>query len=529
MLFRALGTVSVETDQGLVPLGGRRSRRLLAALLVHAGRAVPVDELIDRVWLDEPPRTAAKTLQTHILNLRQRLGADRILTHPSGYAVRVGVDEYDVPMFEAAVERGRTAVAEGDWETARICLRDALSLWRGEPFADLAIAVPLKSRLIELRGYAVVDLARAEISLEDTREAVSRLRSELVTFPLREELWATLMLALHRSGRSGEALEAFADARSILREELGADPGEELRAMHATLLAEEPGPATGTIGEAETEERSRVRYAASGGGLVSYQVLGDGDQVLLLIPDWFNAFTALRDHPAPRQLIDRLASGRRVLLFDTIGMGRSDLLRGGEEPSIESWVRDALAVLDEVRVDRCSVLASSVGAAVAIRLAAENPRRIERLVLHNPVVRTSDTPLALVGYDEVLRLFQDKWATGAALPSAAPSRVNDDEFNAWFGRFMATSVSAERLPSLLTHLVFELDVMADAPRVRCPILITARRENVILGPDSIAILREHLPSAELRSLQGGDHLWFIDDPGDLAAAVEDFFAPLNHA
>lgn len=524
MLFRALGATSVEPDQGVVALVGTRARRLLAALLLHAPDPVAVDELVDQVWPAAPPRTAPKTLQTYVGSLRRQLGAERVITYPTAYAVVVGPDEYDVALFEAAVQSGRAAMREERWEEACTSLQTAMALWRGEPFADLAFTPPIARQLVELRGYAVVDLAAAELSAGRVRESVSRLRAELVASPLREELWALLMRALHRDGRTSEALAAFDEARRVLRDELGTDPGPELRAMHAALLEDEPARLDPGSGDPAAAQRERLQYARSDGGMVSYQVLGAGEQVLLVVPDWFNTIIGLQRHPAPRRLLERLATGRRVVLFDTLGMGRSDPLPRVSQPSIDRWVRDAVAVLDSAGVQRCAVLGSSVGAAVAVLLAVRHPALVQKLVLHNPVVRTRDTMIALVGYDEVLRLFNDKWATGTAIPSVAASRVNDADFNAWFGRFMASSVSAERLPALLDRLVFSLDVMADVPATGCPVLLTVRAENPILGPAALDGLRAALPHAAMRTLAGGDHLWFIDDEGDLAAAVDEFLS-----
>ena len=522
MLFHALGAAAIEGDDGVVPLGGARTRRLLAALLLHAPETVSTDELVDHVWPDAPPRTAPKTLQTYVMNLRRLLGADRVVTHPTGYALRVAPDEYDVARFETAAKRGRAALGDGLWEEACAAFQEALSLWRGEPFSDLAVTPPLAHRLSELRGYVAVDLAAAEVGAGRVRDAITRLRAELADFPLREELWVLLMAALRRDGRTSEALTAFNQARTVLRDELGVDPGPELRAMHEALLKDDAEQARGPHAPSVTEDRTKLQYARGDRGLVSFQVLGSGQETVLVVPDWFNSIVALHEHEAPRLLLERLGARRQVILFDMTGVGRSDPLQRGQLPSIDDWSRDAAAVLRTAGIERCAVLGSSVGASAAIQLAVAQPHLVGALVLHNPVARTRDTMLARVGYDEVLRLFTEKWATGTAIPSVAASRVNDAEFNAWFGHFMSASISAERLPTLLNTLVFGVDVMASAPRVQCPVLLTVRRDNPILGPGALDALHAALRDAALVTLEGGDHLWFIDDAGDLATAVNDF-------
>jgi DNA-binding SARP family transcriptional activator len=232
MEFRILGPLEVIEDDQSLPLGGARPRALLALLLTRPNQVVSTDRLVDQLWGASPPKTALNTLQHHVSQLRKLLGPDRIVTRPPGYEILVRPGELDLERFEALL-------AQDD----AVALREALALWRGPALADLAVesfAQAETARLEELRLAALE--RRLELDLEEGRDAelVGELEGLIAEHPLRERLCGQLMLALYRSGRQAEALEAYQATRRTLLDELGIDPSSDLQKLERAILNQDP-------------------------------------------------------------------------------------------------------------------------------------------------------------------------------------------------------------------------------------------------------------------------------------------------
>jgi DNA-binding SARP family transcriptional activator len=241
MEFRILGPLEVVDGGRPIALGGPQPRALLAILLTRPNEAVSSDRLIDDLWGGRPPKSATNVIQGYVSHLRKALGAERIITRPPGYLVRVDDDELDLTRFERLVAVG-----------TREALADALALWRGEPLADLAheqFAQREAGRLAELRLVALEK--RVEVDLADGRHAelVGELEQLVREHPLRERFRAQLMLALYRSARQAEALSAYRAARATFVEGLGLEPSPALQELerailrHDASLDAEPSPA----------------------------------------------------------------------------------------------------------------------------------------------------------------------------------------------------------------------------------------------------------------------------------------------
>ena len=226
-----------------MPLGGRKQRALLAVLLLRANELVPTVRIVDELWGGAPPPTAVKAVQVHVSQLRKALGESRIVTRQSGYLLPVGDGELDLRRFEELHDRGRRLLADGEPAEAARALREALELWHGpplagletEPFAGVEIA-----RLEQLRLDALEHRLEAELALGRHAAAVPELEALVRVHPLRENLRRLLMLALYRSGRQADALEAYRDARRALVGELGLDPGIALQRLERAILEHDP-------------------------------------------------------------------------------------------------------------------------------------------------------------------------------------------------------------------------------------------------------------------------------------------------
>jgi DNA-binding SARP family transcriptional activator/ABC-type branched-subunit amino acid transport system substrate-binding protein/DNA-binding beta-propeller fold protein YncE len=246
MDFRVLGPLEVTDGARAVPLGEGRQRSVLVLLLLHRNEAVPSERLVEALWGECPPPTAAKVLQNHVGQLRRALGprdAGRLQTRGRGYLLRVEPGELDLDRFEQLARDGADALGRDEAADAAARLREALTLWRGpaladvayEPFAQPEIAALEEERLTALEQRIDVDLA-----LGRHAGVIAELERLIAEHPLRERPRGQLMLALYRSGRQAEALDAYADARRRLVEELGIEPGPELQDLQRRILAHDP-------------------------------------------------------------------------------------------------------------------------------------------------------------------------------------------------------------------------------------------------------------------------------------------------
>ena len=266
--FRVLGSLEVVDQDGPVALGGPKQRALLAILLLHRGEPVSSDRLIDEIWGGEPPASANKIVQGYVSNLRKVLGDGLLVTEGRGYVLRVEPGQLDVDRFETLVAQGREAREQGDALTAVAVLREALAVWRGpaladfayEPFAQAEIARLEESRLAALEERIDADLASGEQA-----RLVGELEALVREYPFRERLRGQLMLALYRSGRQADALQAYQDARRELLDGLGLEPGRALQELERAILAHDPGldpPARRTSRPVLAAARNRRRGAA---------------------------------------------------------------------------------------------------------------------------------------------------------------------------------------------------------------------------------------------------------------------------
>jgi predicted ATPase/DNA-binding SARP family transcriptional activator len=289
MEYRILGPLEVGFDGPPFPAKGRKPRALLALLLLRRNKTVPADKLIDDLWGESPPATAANTLQVYVSQLRKLL-EDRLVREGRGYRLRVDPGELDAERFEGLAAEGASALAARSYAKASELLLEALGLWRGpalvdvhdEPFAQAEI-----TRLEELRLAAIEDRLEAELGLGRDQELVAELEALVSEHPVRERVRGLLMLALYRAGRQADALETYREARRVLVDELGLEPGPELRELEQAILRQDeslarrtrpesnvPAPVSTLVGrERELEE---ISIALQGGEVRLLTLTGPG-------------------------------------------------------------------------------------------------------------------------------------------------------------------------------------------------------------------------------------------------------------
>jgi DNA-binding SARP family transcriptional activator len=372
MDFRLLGPLEVSEHDRPIAIGGVKQRSVLAVLLLHANELVSTDRLVDQLWGAAPPATAAKSIQVYVSRLRKVLG-DRLATRAPGYVLRVEPSELDLVRFEQLAGEARRA-APG---SAARKLREALALWRGPALADLAyesFAQVEIARLEEMRLTVLEQRIDADLALGRHADSIGELEALVARYPLRERLRYQLMLALYRSARQAEALDAYRAARSELSEELGLEPSEELKQLEQAILRQDPaldlpdpGPSADRARPSEpAPERTLLVVPRSLPGLdpllrLAEPLAGPRQQRELIVagivpPEDLGAATATLAERRDRLIGAGIAA--RTAAFSSPSRGE-DIVRLAGQESVElllmdagpSPLEDARVVLEQVPCD----------------------------------------------------------------------------------------------------------------------------------------------------------------------------------
>ncbi|GAB3728399.1 AfsR/SARP family transcriptional regulator [Nocardiopsis nanhaiensis] len=500
MRFGVLGSLAVWDSSGAqLPITESKVRALLANLLVHHGRPVSTDRLIEDLWEGNPPQRPLNTLQTKVSQLRKVLGAERVLRAPAGYRVRVGDGELDADRFRRAVEEGERA---GEPGIRGRLFSEALDLWRGPAFSEFADAAFVRAeaaRLDELRVEAAEYLAEARIGTEENPKAVAGLRELVEEHPLRERPHGLYMLALFRAGRQGDALQVFHDLRARLGGELGVDPGRALNELYASLLRQEPesmalpqvaesprrdlldvpepprsnlpSPPTGLIGR--ESEHAHVRGALSdrhGSCLVTLTGPGGVGKTRLAVdvahalteefPDgtWIVELAGMDRDAAPSELAERVIAA--LGLCEGVPDSEFDLVK---------WLRETLVTWRTLLVlDNCEHVVDSVAELASALLEVDGVRLM--VTTQEPLDVPGETvfpvaPLTLPGHQRepaemtasssAVRLFVERAV--AASPGFALTGDNAADVAAICRRLdgipLAIELVAARMRALTTEQV----------------------------------------------------------------------------
>jgi DNA-binding SARP family transcriptional activator/pimeloyl-ACP methyl ester carboxylesterase len=529
---RLLGPIEIDADDGcLVVLNAAKERSLIAAFALAGGATVSTDSLISSLWGEEPPTAARKTLQTYVWNLRRALGAERIVTGPVGYSLRISHDEVDVHRFRALVRAGDDALSAGRVDRAREMLGAAVALWTGEPLSGVGGHTGLAAEATRLEQEylgAVETRIAADLAGGCHDGLVGELEALVREHPFRERLWGHLMVALYRSGRQADALAAYQRVREVLRDELGLEPGGELRRIESAVLRHEvasPTPAARAIGIPDTSIRATpVRYArASDGVTVAYQSAGGGAIDILALPGYIHHLDIWWNAPTDR-LVRTLAGMGRLTVFDKRGMGLSDR---PELVDVNAWTLDALGVLDAIGAERAVLLGVSGGAPTALQLAALHPDRVSAVVLFGGYARHLAALDYPIGHDPAVidayaQNLEAKWGTGVALSSAAPSLARDPNVRAYWARYQRLSASPSAAIRFF-RAVTEADVRHLLREIEVPTLVAHAERDVLVPVAQGRYVADHIPGAEFVAFDSDIHLICVSDVLDqLADAVTAF-------
>jgi DNA-binding SARP family transcriptional activator/pimeloyl-ACP methyl ester carboxylesterase len=537
MQVRLLGPVEIDLGDGQpCVLGAAKERALLASLALKPRGVVTVDSLIAALWGEDPPAAARKTLQTYVWNLRQSLGDDLIATEAPGYALRIAASDVDVGRFRALVRDGEMAMAVGDPAKASAVLGEAVALWRGEPFGGVAAHTGLATegvRLTEEYLSARETMFNATLAAGRHSELIGELEALVGDHPFRERFWGYLMVALYRCGRQADALATYQRARNLLVEELGLEPGGELRRIEEAILRHDESlaapdridiPTSTDAGTPGTVLRSPVRYARSSDGAgIAYQIAGDGPIDILAIPGFVTHLDIWWNAPTDG-LVRQLASIGRLISFDKRGMGLSDR---PDQVDAMKWVDDALAVLDAADAEAVVVLGVSAGTPTAIRLASLYADRVRALVVFGGGPRTVAGPGYEIGHDrETLDSFaanlERGWGSGVAISSYAPSRAKEPHVREYWARYQQLSASPAAAMRYFWAAV-DSDVTDLLSTISAPTLVLHPERDVIAPVAWGRFMADRIPHAEFVALDSDVDLICVSDVIDeMALHIGDF-------
>lgn len=507
-------------------LGGRRPAQVLGVLLVHRGQPVPKLRIADLVWGSRQPADPMRTLEANVSVLRTRLGQARSLLRSEPGAYRIALDDVDLDLdrFDNLVAR-----AAGAGGAERVALRrQALALVRGELLADEPYAewaFPLRDFYGERVLRLQLDLAEDHVVLGEPAAALPLLERVLAAQPARERAHRLLVTAYYAAGEQDRALRAYERCRHVLDAELGVRPLPETERVHLAVLAHEPVrdvlPARSTW--PAPARPPHTRFARSGAATIAYQVLGDGPLDVVFAHAWFSHMEIGWEEPRYTAFLQRLAEGRRLIIFDRRGMGMSD--PASADVGLDERADDIRAVMDAAGSSSAAVFGSCGSGPIAIALAAREPERVRGLVLFGTFARM----LAAVDYPcgwtpeffaSYLAGIDAGWTTGRGIARSVPSAGPDAELMEWLSRLMRLSATPAAARAILDFGA-TIDVRPLLGRVRAPTLVLHRIDDQWVHPDNGRYLAAHIPNARFVRLAGADHWpWFGDVEGVLRPAEE---------
>jgi pimeloyl-ACP methyl ester carboxylesterase/DNA-binding SARP family transcriptional activator len=535
-----LGDASI--DEASLP--GQQGRLAFAYLLVEHRRPVPRDELADLLWAGEPPGSWEKGLAVVISKLRTAVAAgglgEGMLTYSFGcYQLHLPPEVWiDVEAATRAVELAEEAVAQDDAANAhraaslaatiarRIFLPGAVGLWVETKRAELVIVL----------RRALDCITESALSLGDPAGATSAASEAVALEPYREQAYLQLIRAQAAGGNRAEALHTYERCRRLLAEELGVSPSPQTEAVYRELLGTDTEP----IPKAPVPNRWAlladpvIRYAKDGEVHIAYHVFGVDSPDLLALSSGMAPIDSMNDEPSLARFYQRLASFRRVIRFDFRGIGRSDSVAPSSPPTLEQWMHDALAVMDNVGSLRAAVFAPRESSLPAILLAATHPERVSSLVFVNgtariPEARDYPEGISQPLLDEFLDLNFEPDAIDRgydALRFFAPSVANDDTFRAWWNQ-AGNRGAGPGTARLLDRVKFQVDVRALLPLVRVPTLVLHRRDDGAIPVGHGRYLAKHIPNATYVELPGADDLYWVGDTNRMLDEIESFLTGIR--
>lgn len=512
-----LGPVEVRDGDRRLPLGSPRKQALLARLALDLGRPVAAARLLEDLWGEDQPPTAAKMIQVYVSQLRKVLPDGLLVTRGNAYALEADPETLDLHRFERLHREGADALASGDPARAATRLREALALWRGPALTEFPepFAAPEAARLEEARLACLEHRIDADLALGRHADLVGELEALVERQPLRERSRRQLMLALYRAGRQAEALEAYAAYRAMLDDQLGLVPSPALQELQALILRqapelEPPRPRA----ELATGDASGVRYVEVAGGRLAYAINGEGPPIVR-VATWLTSLDADWESPVWRHWLEGLTVRRTLVRYDERGCGLSD--KGLGEPSLDQWVDDLAAVVDDAGVERFDLLGVSQGGAIAVAYAVRHPERVRKLVLYGAYLRgrrMRANPEQARDSEALATLMRKGW--GSANPAFRRVFTNlfipdgTEEQRRWYDELQLRTTTGD-IAATLRRARDRIDVVDLGRRVTQPALVVHASGDRLIPVDEGRLMAATIPGARYVELATRNHILLSDE------------------
>jgi DNA-binding SARP family transcriptional activator/pimeloyl-ACP methyl ester carboxylesterase len=516
-------TAVVQGRATRLPL--KRAVALLAYLAFNAG-PVPRSHLAAMLWPDADEAQGRARLRRLVYTIEQAVGGGILSADGDGLALVAQTVKIDALRF---AQFARRAVATGTFDEHTLTQarqwieRARRPLMQGIAFGSEIFDDWLKAASIEHEHL----LARL---LERLIEALARFGEWASALDLSEALIAldeyrepsyVLLMQLHAlQGHSAGVEAAYARCAEVLRAEFGIKPGPHTEQAYLRMTEDLKRLSSNRL------ERPSVRFAESGLGAVAYTMLGAGDQTLVISPGFVCHIEIALEHPPLRACIEALADRFRVILFDRRGVGLSERLRATSTPA--AMAADIAAILAHAGVPRAWLFGSSEGGLGAMRLAVDQPDRVQGLCLFGSLARGSAAPdypwaLPAPAYDVWLRRLVAEWGGPVGIETFAPSEKDDPALRAWWARLVRHAASPGGLETILGGLR-DADLRADLSRIGVPTLVMHRRGDRAVRFEAGEHLAQKIPGATWHPLEGVDHFWWCGDSAPVIQATLKFTA-----
>lgn len=512
--FRAFGNavlVRENADSGL------RLRRGLAALayLLEAGRPIPRAMLAELLWPEQAEGVARERLR-RLLHRIGQAAREPIVVSEAGDRLGVTPDlvaGYDVGKFRnsawAALESRDLSHLRAATALIGPAFLDGLALDECAELDSWAMQTRLELENLILRLLRC--LAEALAAAGDSAAALSAAHALVARDPTRESSHRVVLRLMLAAGDEDGAQAYLGALERRLMREVGVAPSEATRAILATAPTKHP-------------TSPRIRYARVGEGSVAYSVVGQGGPCVVIAPGFVSHVEMAWEDAALREAIERLARGRRVLVFDRRGQGLSERL--GVRPDIDEAARDILAIVQAEGLRRISIFGSSEGGPTAVRLANSQPALVERLVLFGTLAKGSRTPdyphaMTRAQFDRWCADLVSGWGAPSSLEVFAPSRAGDPDFRAWWARLLRYAATPASVSAILSAFR-DMDVRALLPTIRAPALVLHRTGDRAIRLEAGRALASALPRGRFVELPGSDHWWWCGDVQRVISEVEAF-------
>jgi DNA-binding SARP family transcriptional activator/pimeloyl-ACP methyl ester carboxylesterase len=521
--LQVFGPPAVVVQGRPAPLPLQRAAALLSYLAFHPG-PVPRAHLAALLWPDVGEAQARTRLRRLVYNTERAVGQPILASSHEGVALVAAEVEVDALQFAAFARRAVAAATPQEDALAEALRWVALArrpLMQGIAFGSelfddwlQAASIEHERLLARLLEWLVDALARRG----DFAAALEQAEALLALDAYREPSYVLLMQVHALQGHRAGVEAAFTRCADALRAEFGIKPGPRTEEAYLRMTADLSRPSAGGV------ERRSVRFAEGPFGAVAYTVLGSGDETLLISPGFVCHIELALDHPPLRAFVESLAERFRVIVFDRRGVGLSERLGATGTPN--ATAADMAAILDDAGVGRAWLFGSSEGGLGAMRLAVDEPQRVQGLCLFGSLARGSAAPdypwaLPAPAYDVWLQRLVAEWGGPVAIDTFAPGMKDDPALRAWWARIVRHAVSPGGLRTILGGLR-DADLRADLGRIRVPTLVMHRRGDRAVRFEAGQHLAQNIPGAVWQPLEGMDHFWWCGDSGAVVRAILEF-------